>query len=269
MRPKSLTAFAGILLILLCHSSAFAQSPYKLGWPGEGIIFGSALLTGIAGGVLVLQVDPFTAEEVHMLSRDEVNAFDRPATYKYSESANVSSDVVVILCSAMPATLFLSQKVRKDFSAFGVMYLQTMMFANVLPPIFKGAFIRTRPFVYNENAPMEKKVVREARLSFFSGHTTNAFAGAVFFATTYGAYFPDSELKPFVWGGSLFLASIVGYLRIEAGKHFRTDILAGAAIGSAIGYLIPRLHRRAGNSEVSLFPLYKDGQIQAGISYSF
>jgi membrane-associated phospholipid phosphatase len=43
--------------------------------------------------------------------------------------------------------------------------------------------------------------------------------------------------------GSLFLASVVGYLRYEAGEHFPTDIVAGAVAGSAIGYAIPWMHR--------------------------
>jgi membrane-associated phospholipid phosphatase len=34
-------------------------------------------------------------------------------------------------------------------------------------------------------------------------------------------------------------------LRVEAGKHFRTDVLTGAVVGSAVGLLIPYLHRRA------------------------
>jgi membrane-associated phospholipid phosphatase len=135
--------------------------------------------------------------------------------------------------------------------------------------ISKGVFKRTRPFVYNENAPLEKKVKTKARLAFFSGHTTNAFAGAIFFATTYNDYLPDSVLKPFVWGGSFLLASIVGYSRIEAGKHFRSDVLAGAVVGSAIGYFIPRLHRRKQDSGLSVSPVYKDRQLQVVLNYSF
>ena len=269
MRQKSLSGMAGILLMLFSNATAIAQSPYELHWPKDGIIFATGLVSGAIGGALVLKVDPFTPEEINTLSRDDVNAFDRPATYNYSESANINSDIVVIMCSALPLTLFLSKDVRKDFSTFGAMYLQMLIFSSALPPVSKGAFQRTRPFVYNENAPIEKKTITEARLSFFSGHTTHAFAGAVFFSVTYGAYFPDSKLKPFVWGGSLLLASAVGYLRIEAGKHFRTDVLVGAAIGSAIGYFIPRLHQRSNDSGISLFPLYRKGALQAGLSYSF
>jgi membrane-associated phospholipid phosphatase len=33
-------------------------------------------------------------------------------------------------------------------------------------------------------------------------------------------------------------------LRVEAGKHFYTDVLVGAVVGSAIGVAVPMLHRK-------------------------
>ena len=38
-------------------------------------------------------------------------------------------------------------------------------------------------------------------------------------------------------------AAAVGTLRVAAGRHFPTDVLAGAALGSLIGWLIPTVHR--------------------------
>ncbi|MDP3684668.1 MAG: phosphatase PAP2 family protein, partial [Ignavibacteria bacterium] len=72
---------------------------------------------------------------------------------------------------------------------------------------------------------------------------------AVFLSTVYEGYFPDSKYKNYVWAGSLFTASLTGYLRYESGAHFPTDILVGAVVGSAVGYLIPYLHKS--NSSVS------------------
>jgi membrane-associated phospholipid phosphatase len=46
-----------------------------------------------------------------------------------------------------------------------------------------------------------------------------------------------------VWGTSLLAASVTGYLRYYAGKHYPTDIIAGAAMGSITGWGIPALHR--------------------------
>lgn len=269
MKLKLLFVIAGSLQIFGFHTPAFAQSPYRLSWPGEGIVFGTALATGIIGEALVMNVQPLTPEQINAASREDVNQFDRPATYNYSETAQNVSDVGVLVCSALPLTLFFSQRVRSDFVTFGVMYLQVFGFAAALPQVSKGSFKRNRPYVYNDNVPPEKKGSVQARLAFFSGHTTHAFALAVFFATTYSDYFSNSKMKPFVWGASLAMASVVGYARIDAGKHYRTDVLVGAAVGSAIGYFIPKLHRRKTERGFSAVPVYGERQIQLSLNYSF
>ena len=37
-------------------------------------------------------------------------------------------------------------------------------------------------------------------------------------------------------------AATTGYLRYAAGRHYPTDILAGAAMGAFVGYIVPSLH---------------------------
>jgi undecaprenyl-diphosphatase len=63
------------------------------------------------------------------------------------------------------------------------------------------------------------------QFSFPSGHTITAFA----FATPYSLYYPDLLL------GVGFCALSVAASRIMLGMHFLSDVLAGAAIGSALG----------------------------------
>ncbi len=63
-------------------------------------------------------------------------------------------------------------------------------------------------------------------------------------------YFPRSRLKPVVWIGSLGVASATAVLRYEAGKHYPTDLLTGAAFGSLVGWGIPKLHQIKNRSEL-------------------
>jgi membrane-associated phospholipid phosphatase len=44
-------------------------------------------------------------------------------------------------------------------------------------------------------------------------------------------------------------------MRITSGSHFLTDVLAGAAIGSLYGWLIPWLHLRNNNERFTIVPL--------------
>jgi undecaprenyl-diphosphatase len=64
------------------------------------------------------------------------------------------------------------------------------------------------------------------RFSFPSGHTITAFAVAI----SLGVFYPG------VLPGLLFCAASVALSRILLGMHFLSDVLAGAALGTALGY---------------------------------
>ena len=64
------------------------------------------------------------------------------------------------------------------------------------------------------------------RFSFPSGHTITAFAVTASVGVFYPAVLP----------GLLFCAASVGLSRIMLGMHFLSDVLAGAVIGTALGY---------------------------------
>jgi membrane-associated phospholipid phosphatase len=245
----------------------FAQSPYEISWRKDGFITAGSVLALAVGLAVSSDVAPLTEEEINHLSRDDVNPFDRPATYNYSEAANTAGDVAVWTCLSLPATFLFSAHVRDDAGAVVLMYAETILLSNGINQIVKGAVPRIRPFVYNPDAPLEKKTAANARKSFYSSHAANAFASAVFFATVFSDYFPSSKWKPYVWGGSLLAAAITGYLRIEAGMHFPTDVLVGAGAGAAIGLLIPRWHRR-GDQHLNVAPVYRF-DIQIKMKYTF
>jgi len=251
---KILTPITLFFAIFLCIPvSSFAQSPYKCSWEKDGYIIGLGGASAATGFFLDRSVSSLTTAEINQLSRELVNWFDRSATYNYSESAGTASDILFGVASAAPFILFANENMRNDWTAITLMYLETWSFIGGSTFIVKGSVERIRPFVYNPDVPMDKKLTSDARKSFFSGHTTTAFASAVFLSTVFSDYNPDSKWRPYVWAGSLLTASVVGYLRYEAGMHFPTDILVGAVVGSAIGYAIPWMHR-VGKENVSITP---------------
>lgn len=75
-----------------------------------------------------------------------------------------------------------------------------------------------------------KKSLNETRpdgtaLSFPSGHTAEAFAGATLLATEYGENY---KWVPYVAYGT---AATVGFLRIANNRHYLSDVLFGAGLG--------------------------------------
>jgi len=231
-----------ICLVVVLNISV-AQSPYKLSLETDGIILGGgSLVTGV-GYFLEKNITPLSIQEISTLSRSDVNTFDRSATKNWSKSLTTLSDASIAIAMLAPLTLLLDKNIRKDFQTVSTMYFETLLFATFLPSIAKGTTERIRPFVYNADAPQNIKLEAEAKKSFFSGHTTVAFASAVFLSSVYDGYFPESKYTRYVWAGSLITASLVGYLRYASGNHYPTDILTGAVVGSAIGYLIPYFHK--------------------------
>ena len=82
----------------------------------------------------------------------------------------------------------------------------------------------------------------DAYLSFFSGHT--ATTAALSATATYMAFREDDggSRGAFTLAGGLALTGFVAAERMRAGKHFPTDVLTGAAVGAAVGVLVPHLH---------------------------
>jgi membrane-associated phospholipid phosphatase len=254
------------LLILSSYTTIRGQSPYHSSWAEDGWIAGAGGAIALSAWVINSSVTPLSEQEVMQLSRSDVNAFDRPATYNYSESVGHVSDILVGLNVASVMLLMLDQDIRDDWQVLGLMTAETAMFVTFVPMGVKGLVQRIRPYAYNPEVPLEEKTTRDVKRSFFSGHTTTAFAFSVFISTVYSDYFPHSKWKPYIWTGSLLMASSIGFLRYESGKHFPTDILVGALVGTGIGYLIPRLHRQA-NHPFSILPVSESGN--RGILFSF
>ncbi len=238
-----------IIFVFLAGLTLQAASPFKSSWETDGLAGGTALGIDILSITLYPFGDTLNRQELRDLKPGNVNCFDRSACYNYSETTDDLSDYLLAVCAALPLTILASDDVSKDFSTFSLMYLENLSFSTSLPMLTKSFIRRPRPYTYNPQVPEDKKMSADAGLSFFSGHTSIAFASAVFFGRLFSSYFPDSKWEPYAWGGSLLLSSLTGYMRYDSGRHFPTDIIVGALVGSAVGYLIPELHKN--NKKVS------------------
>ncbi|HAQ19864.1 MAG TPA: hypothetical protein DCR40_11610 [Prolixibacteraceae bacterium] len=85
--------------------------------------------------------------------------------------------------------------------------------------------------------------------SFPSGHTTAVFAVASVVATQYR----DVKWVPVA---AYSVASLVGLSRVYDNKHWMTDVVAGAAVGTLVGNLVSH---RTSNSKLTVIPFRKNG----------
>lgn len=68
-----------------------------------------------------------------------------------------------------------------------------------------------------------------------------AFSSAAYTQTVFSLKYPDSPYRTAVTATTWALAATTAVLRVASGNHFVTDVLAGAAIGSVLGFAGPYL----------------------------
>jgi membrane-associated phospholipid phosphatase len=114
------------------------------------------------------------------------------------------------------------------------------MLTNVIVKYTTG---RARPYVWQGNTGLYSSAT-DANVSFFGGHTTFVFAVVVSGSTLF--FMQDMPGAPYVLGIGLAVASFTAYLRMAADKHYLSDTLVGAGVGSLIGWAVPYLFHRPG-----------------------
>jgi hypothetical protein len=240
-----------LAVLLLVGRPAGAQTdfPYEMKTGTEvGLVLTAAGFYGL-GYWLDRDFRTLIPEEVNALDAATLNHFDRPATGNWSPAADRMSDHLVTGQLVLPLGLNFTDQGSKQPVKVSAMYLETMAINTGLTYLLKNTFNRARPLVYNDDPSIDPdlKTSRTARKSFPSGHTANAFASMVFLASVYEEFHPDSGSTGAVWGVCLGSAAVTGALRVISGRHFATDVLAGAALGSLVGWVVPRLHEIDGN----------------------
>ena len=126
-----------------------------------------------------------------------------------------------------------------------MMYAEAHAASLLLMAATKELVRRPRPYTHSDD-PAVQRFAREqgaeAYVSFYSGHASAAFTAAVAGSLLYAGRTRDPWSRHLMWGPELLLASTTAQLRVRAGRHYRTDIWVGSAVGTAIGVAVPALH---------------------------
>jgi len=100
----------------------------------------------------------------------------------------------------------------------------------------------------------------EREMSFFSGHAAFAFTGAGLICHA-RERFELAGGNTACWVG-IGAATAVALSRVMADRHYLTDVMAGAAVGITLGYLIPRFIQ----DSVIAFPIISKQGAGAAVS---
>lgn len=247
-----------ILRACLLASSLFtiAAQPFKLDVKKEAVI-GGLLLSGEIFHNVYERTASKEDWDGRVYDKDDVNAFDRYFMHGYNKPLNAVGNVMMGLIPAgvfaVNAICIYKEYELTDLLTETVMAAETFLMAHTVPHTLKPLVSRVRPYNYYDAADNPEK--SDWNHSFFSGHTTMAFAAATFGSYTFCKWFPESKMKvPFI-AISYSLATLTGISRVYAGCHFATDVLMGAAVGTAIGFFVPWLHRvSTKETQIALVP---------------
>ena len=233
-----------VLLVFLFFSAfSFTQSPYETNWKKElpYIITGGATL---GAGAYLSTIPPLiTPNELTTLDPNDVNRFDRIAIDLFSENADRASDIFWLGSHLTPMLFLTGDETRENFGQIMTLYGEVAAINAGLTSIIKSATQRPRPFVFNPDVSENLKFARNAKTSFLSGHTSMTAANTFFVAKVFSDFYPESKWKAFIWGTAATIPAITGYLRVKAGKHYPSDVIAGYALGAAVGILVPQWHK--------------------------
>jgi len=232
-----------LLLTILFSLPSLGQPKYEVNWKTDGVLNGIGILILSSTIFTTQNVQTLTVEEINLLDRNDINSFDRDATYNYSKGAKTGSDVLLYSSLLLPILPLINKRMKEEQNKILLMYFETLLLNFGITQLMKTITLRTRPFVYNENAPLSEKLTNNARYSFYSGHASTVSSLTFLTASIINQYYPKGKFMPVIWSAAALIPLATGYLRIKSGRHFPTDVMVGYATGALIGLLIPSLHR--------------------------
>lgn len=196
----------------------------------------------IIGGLAIHSFINFKLEEKVSLTQIhywKIRGIDRLAPLRFNPAYARTSDIA-IATTGLIALYGISQKQSTERNTAGLLLMQNMWMTWNITQTTKILALRARPYTNEAGFAPRKK---DDAYSFFSGHTSLTACMAA------SHYFHDRTLsvqdrKPAITMGLTALSIGTGILRIKAGKHFPTDVLAGAILGTGVAYLNTKLHVR-------------------------
>lgn len=230
--------------LLLFSLPVFSQSPYRLNLKVDiPIIAVGGALTAY-GFHRIESKSPSDTATILALDKSDLIPLNRPATKNYSPQSDKNSDYFFYGGFAYPFLLLLDKEIRQDAATIGTLYLETMAITGTNYAFTASLVDKYRPYAYNPETPMGKRLRHGAKNSFPGGHPSVTAAATVFAAKVFTDYHPESGFRYVLYATSLIATGANVYFRYKGGFHFPTDLAIGVAAGALTGYLVPYFHKK-------------------------
>ena len=229
--------------------AAPAQPRFR--WRLDAPLVGAGASLLVAGQLLDVSSRPVPPGG---LDRGDIHwSFDRGVIGERSTRADERSDYTRDAVLAYPLVLaFVSQPSSTRWGGTlrrSAEYGEALLLPEGISVLLKNSIDRPRPYAYlpaGERPGGARYDVTSSRAfrSMPSGHAISSFCAAGFAMTDHLISRPDAgwlESAAVPFAGGLF-AGTTAALRVEAGQHFPSDVIAGGLIGVSSGVAVPLLH---------------------------
>lgn len=245
-------------------------SPYKTNFRVDGLVIVGATGATLLGYELVKSKKDLTHAQLATKTKSSLPFFDRGIAGNYSAQANKDSYILFDAAYAIPVALMLiNKKERSKAGQLITLYVETVGITGAMYTLTAGLIYRSRPFVYGDKAPLDKRLDKGGQRSFYGGHVATTAATTFLTAKLFSDFNPHSKLRPYLWGASGALTALMAYMRMRAGYHFLSDCVVSGLIGATTGILIPSLHKVKDLKSVSLCPTIINENAGILLTYHF
>jgi membrane-associated phospholipid phosphatase len=203
-----------------------------------------SLTIGAAGTAFLLSLIHHNSEP-DPWRRELLGGVDERVKRNYSDRARTVSDVGLVMSVVVPAGFAIGTDFDRGAVDRTIVYTESLAGALLLASATKTLIGRPRPYTYSADPRAQahaKKKGRDARRSFFSGHSTTAFVSVAAGGALYAGHEENRNYRAWAWGAGAVIAAGTANLRVRAGEHFYSDVLVGALVGTTVGTVIPALH---------------------------
>ncbi len=229
-KPRRAAVALAVISITLLPSTSWAQTVTVREPVGR-----SQVLSVAASGVVFLIPRTLNIREgppgCAPCARGAIPGYDRWALTSLDHGWSAASSVALGGLAAVTWFDMARGRGKQGLSEWSAS-VESVSWALATTEIFKAALARNRPILYTGDA-VDVADVTDSRRSLPSGHASAAFALATSYAI---AQWRRGNKLP----GWLAMAAAggVGAMRVIAGRHFPSDVVAGAALGTASAVVI-------------------------------
>jgi membrane-associated phospholipid phosphatase len=184
-----------------------------------------------------------------------INGLDRWAVGYHSQAASVAADVTVYgVLIALPFVDLIDVGFGPALAEDVVVYVEALAVSTAIQNATNFIVARPRPRSYQNDPAFVNS--GEGYLSFYAGHVSTVSAGLAVAAITLRKRYGE-RVWPWIVGA--LITGSVAIERVASGHHFPTDVAVAAVAGAAVGFAVPWLHFRHGDTHVEIAPVGANG----------